>query len=95
MPRTYNRYSWDKKEHEWRIGDGVVQDTSGDVIFSVNFRAITCMPEVNEVLDGQVVQVSDSGIHVQSGAFKCFITMKVPTLCKLTFSVENEATVQV
>ena len=50
-----NRYSWDKKEHEWRIGDGVVQDTSGDVIFSVNFRAITCMPEVNEVLDGQVV----------------------------------------
>jgi DNA-directed RNA polymerase subunit E'/Rpb7 len=54
-----------------------VQDTSGDVIFSVTFKAITCLPEVNEVLDGKVIEVTSTGIQVQSGTIKCFITMKV------------------
>jgi len=53
-----------------------VQDTSGDVIFSVTFKAITCLPEVNEVLDGKVIEVTSTGIQVQSGTIKCFITMK-------------------
>ena len=51
----------------------MVQDTSGDVIFSVPFKAITCLPEVNEVLDGKVTDVSSSGITVQSGSIKCFV----------------------
>ncbi len=59
------------------IGDGMVQDTSGDVIFRVQFRAITCRPEVNEVLDGKVIEVNSTGIHVQSGPIKTFISMKV------------------
>ena len=68
---------WDQKESDWRIGDGIIQDTSGDVIFSVTFKAITCTPEVGEVLDGRVIEVTSTGIQVQSGCIKCFITMKV------------------
>ena len=68
---------WDQKDPDWRIGDGVVQDTSGDVIFTVPFKAITCLPEVNEVLDGRVIEVTSSGITVQSGSIKCFVQLKV------------------
>ena len=53
---------WDQKESDWKIGDGIVQDTSGDVIFSVTFKAITCTPEVGEVLDGRVIEVTSTGI---------------------------------
>ena len=59
------------------IGDGIVQDTSGDVIFKVKFRAISCIPEEGEVLDGEVFEVNNVGIQVQSGPIKCFITVNV------------------
>ena len=55
----------------------MVQDTSGDVIFKVQFRAIACAPEENEVLDGKVIEVTSTGIQVQSGPIKTFISMKV------------------
>ena len=45
------------------IGDGIVQDTSGDVIFKVKFRAICCIPEEGEVLDGEVFEVNNVGIQ--------------------------------
>ena len=57
----------------------MVQDTSGDVIFKVQFRAIACAPEENEVLDGKVIEVTSTGIQVQSGPIKTFISMKVKT----------------
>ena len=44
------------------IGDGMVQDTSGDVIFKIQFNAIACSPEENEVLDGKVIEVTSTGI---------------------------------
>ena len=59
------------------IGDGMVQDTSGDVIFKVHFKAIACAPEESEVLDGRVIEVGSTGIHVQSGPIKTFISLKV------------------
>ena len=65
------------QERYWEIRDGFIQDTSGDVIFKVSFRAIACLPEADEVLDGKVVEVSLSGIQVQSGPIKTFISMKV------------------
>ncbi len=34
--------------------EGVVQDTSGDVIFNVRFDVIAFKPESNEILDGVV-----------------------------------------
>merc|ERR1712228_1107682 len=68
--------SKEDQEKYWQIGDGHIQDTTGDVIFKVSFRAIACMPEPDEVLDGKVVEVSHSGIHVQSGPVKTFIPMK-------------------
>ena len=35
------------------------------------------MPEDDEVLDGKVIEVSHSGIYVQSGPIRTFISMKV------------------
>ena len=35
------------------------------------------MPERDEVLDGKVVEVSPSGIRVQSGPIATFISLKV------------------
>ena len=69
------------EERYWQIGDGFIQDTSGDVIFKVSFRAIACMPEAGEVLDAKVIEVSHSGIHVQSGPIRAFISMKVSKKC--------------
>ena len=70
-------------ERDWKIDDGIIQDTSGDVIFKVAFKAISCMPEIEEVLDGKVVEVTSTGIQVQSGAIKCFISMKVVKLANI------------
>ena len=41
------------------------------------------MPEIEEVLDGKVVEVTSTGIQVQSGAIKCFISMKVVKLANI------------
>eukprot|EP00352_Strombidinopsis_acuminata_P008328 CAMPEP_0176351230 /NCGR_PEP_ID=MMETSP0126-20121128/10065_1 /TAXON_ID=141414 ORGANISM="Strombidinopsis acuminatum, Strain SPMC142" /NCGR_SAMPLE_ID=MMETSP0126 /ASSEMBLY_ACC=CAM_ASM_000229 /LENGTH=65 /DNA_ID=CAMNT_0017701629 /DNA_START=201 /DNA_END=398 /DNA_ORIENTATION=- len=53
----------------------MIQDTSGDVIFKVTFKAIACAPIDNEVLDGVVTEVNSTGIYVQSGPIKAFISM--------------------
>jgi DNA-directed RNA polymerase subunit E'/Rpb7 len=55
--------------------EGVVQDTSGDVIFNVRFDVIAFKPFENEILDGEVYSVSKdgSGIEVHSGPIKCHI----------------------
>ena len=65
----------------------MIQDTSGDVIFNVQFKAIACKPEKNEVLDGKVTEVVSTGIQVQSGPIKTFITIRVinSTITKLIF----------
>ena len=76
------------------IGDGIVQDTSGDVIFKVKFRAISCIPEEGEVLDGEVFDVSNIYIQVQSGPIKCVINMNVSYI-GLNLLLENERGVQI
>ncbi len=57
-----NQLSDGQQLNQGDIGDGVVQDTSGDVIFKVKFRAISCIPEEGEVLDGEVTEVNGTGI---------------------------------
>ncbi len=57
-----NHQSWKEEGRDTKIGDGIIQDTSGDVIFNVQFEAIACRPEKDEVLDGKVVDVTHSGI---------------------------------
>ena len=67
-----------------------MQDTSGDVIFKVNFRAISCIPEEGEVLDGEVVEITSMGIQVQSGPIKCFITINVSSIRTLNSLLEKQ-----
>lgn len=39
--------------------------------------AIACLPLRDEVLDGRVIEVMATGITVQSGPIKTFISLKV------------------
>ena len=39
--------------------------------------AIACLPQQDEVLDGRVIEVMGTGITVQSGPIKTFISLKV------------------
>ena len=39
--------------------------------------AIACLPQRDEVLDGRVIDVMATGITVQSGPIKTFISLKV------------------
>ena len=56
--------SWVEADKDTKIGDGVIQDTSGDVIFKVQFKAISCKPEKNEILDGKISESLTTGIQV-------------------------------
>ena len=44
--------------------DGRIQDTSGEVIYRVFFKALVMKPFKGEVLDGVVMDVSDNGIMI-------------------------------
>ena len=68
-----------ENDERLKIEDGVIQDTSGDVIFKVEFMAIACLPMVDEVLDGKVIDVMGTGITVQSGPVKTFISLMKET----------------
>jgi DNA-directed RNA polymerase II subunit RPB7 len=53
---------------------GKILDTSGDVLFSMKYRAVVMKPVVGEVLDGTVEKVDRYGIHVVVGPIKVFIS---------------------
>ena len=53
--------------------EGVVQDTTGDVIFRVRFDVIAFKPDKSEILDGVVSSVNNDGIVVYSGPIKSYI----------------------
>jgi DNA-directed RNA polymerase subunit E'/Rpb7 len=44
--------------------------------------AIACLPLRDEVLDGRVIEVMATGITVQSGPIKTFISLKVSQLAR-------------
>lgn len=56
------------------ISDGRVQDTTGDVIYKVRFKALVFRPFRGEVLDGVVYEVSNNGIIIESGPLRSFIS---------------------
>ena len=60
--------------------EGVVQDTTGDVIFEVRFDIISFKPHAKEILDGVVYSVNKDGIEVHSGPLKCYIKECVSSL---------------
>ena len=57
--------------------DGRIQDTSGEVIYRVFFKALVMKPFKGEVLDGVIMDVSDNGIMIQSGPLESFISLIV------------------
>jgi len=59
------------------ISDGRVQDTTGDVIYKVKFKALVFRPFRGEVLDGEVIEINDNGFMIESGPLKSFISYLV------------------
>ena len=64
--------------------EGVVQDTTGDVIFNVRFAAVAFRPQQDEVLNGIVTNIDHQGITVYSGPLVCYIKQDVSALSDLT-----------
>jgi DNA-directed RNA polymerase II subunit RPB7 len=59
------------------VSPGKVQDTTGEVIFKVKFKALVFKPYKNEVLDGIVAEVNSDGIFIESGPLRSFISKAV------------------
>ena len=57
-----------------------MQDTTGDVIYKVKFNAIVFRPFRGEVLDGEVIEITDNGFMIESGPLKSFISYLVRSL---------------
>jgi DNA-directed RNA polymerase II subunit RPB7 len=55
---------------------GKILDTSGDVLFSVEYKAVVLKPFVNEVLDGVVEKIDKYGATVTVGPVLFFISNK-------------------
>jgi DNA-directed RNA polymerase II subunit RPB7 len=71
------------------ISDGKIQDTSGEVIYKVKFKALVFRPFRGEILDGIVSEVSSNGILIESGPLKSFITKDV-LIHIILICLENE-----
>ena len=73
------------------ISDGRIQDTNGDVIYKVSFKALVLRPFRGEVLDGDVIEISDNGFMIESGPIKSFIsTMVNHQTTLLTQRIQNQ-----
>ena len=64
--------------HSWlyrieETSDGRIQDTSGEVLYRVKFKALVMKPFEGEVLDGVVSEVNSNGFMVQSGPLVSFV----------------------
>jgi DNA-directed RNA polymerase subunit E'/Rpb7 len=59
------------------VSDGRVQDTSGEVIYKVKFKALVFKPFKGEILDGVITEVTDNGIMIETGPLRSFISKLV------------------
>jgi DNA-directed RNA polymerase subunit E'/Rpb7 len=57
--------------------DGRIQDTSGEVLYRVKFKALVMKPFKGEVLEGIVTEVHSNGFMVQSGPLESFVASMV------------------
>eukprot|EP01095_Lingulamoeba_sp_RSL-Kostka_P006522 TRINITY_DN2052_c0_g1_i1.p1 TRINITY_DN2052_c0_g1~~TRINITY_DN2052_c0_g1_i1.p1 ORF type:complete len:233 (-),score=83.63 TRINITY_DN2052_c0_g1_i1:77-775(-) len=71
------------------IGDGLVQDGTGNVCFHIEYTAIVFKPLVNEIAEALVTDVNDAGIFCQVGPLSVFVSrFHFPP--ELTFSSAEE-----
>jgi DNA-directed RNA polymerase II subunit RPB7 len=58
-----------------KIGQGKVLDTTGNVIFNVEYKAVVMKPMINELMEGVVEKVESYGVNVTAGLLrKIFIS---------------------
>ena len=70
--------------------EGVVQDTTGNVVFNVRFDIIAFKPEESEILDGIVTKIhgDGSGFDIQSGPLKS--TVQTGRMPGYTYDNQND-----
>lgn len=52
------------------LGDGLVKDGTGDVLFDIKYQAVVFKPFKGEVLDGVVTEVKENVVHVNVGPLR-------------------------
>ncbi|RWS08245.1 DNA-directed RNA polymerase II subunit RPB7-like protein [Dinothrombium tinctorium] len=56
------------------IGSGIIQNSTGFVVYPIKYKAIVFRPFKGEVLDSIVTQVNKVGIFTEIGPLSCFIS---------------------
>ena len=56
------------------IPNGIILDTTGDILFKITYRAVVMKPFEGEVCDGVVEKIDPYGLHVSVGPIKVFIS---------------------
>lgn len=56
------------------IPNGVILDTTGDILFKITYRAVVMKPFEGEVCDGVIDKIDEYGLHVTVGPFKVYIS---------------------
>lgn len=57
-----------------QLGDGIVENDSGNVIFKVDYKAITFKPIKGEILKAIPVFINEHGFYCQVGPLQIFVS---------------------
>lgn len=56
------------------IPNGVIMDTTGDLLFTVSYKAVVMKPFKGEVCEGVITKLDQFGIHVSVGPMTVYIS---------------------
>ena len=74
------------------IPNGYIMDTTGDIVFNIEYRVIVMRPFKGEICEGEVERIlpDKAGIHVRVGPMTVFISEEdIPSIYKKDDKNEN------
>ena len=71
------------------ISEGTVKPGDGAAYFKARYKFLSFMPEVNEVLDGEVVEMADFGVFVRIGPMDAICHVSQLMDDKVSFDEKN------
>ncbi len=72
-----------------KVGEGRIRPGDGAGYFEVTYKALSFLPEVHEVLDGEVVDVADFGAFIRIGPLDAICHISQLMDDKVSFDEEN------
>ncbi|MBI2075849.1 MAG: DNA-directed RNA polymerase [Candidatus Aenigmarchaeota archaeon] len=71
------------------IGEGKIVPEDGAIFYPAEFRALTYMPELNEIVLGEVVDVTEFGAFTRIGPIDALVHVSQITDDKLAYDPKN------